>query len=132
MEDILILLLQTVAQIIFEFMAYWPWDFWWYQEPFETDGRWSLGWWIVVAFILGALIGGLSLYIFPDVLIKWGWIRMVLLVASPLASGLMAKTLAERRRENNDQVDPWAHFWISLCFSVGLVWIRFTFAHRPV
>lgn len=133
MEDILILILQGLAQFLFEFFAYFPWDWFWYRTPYDTRDTTSDGTWIaaILSLILGALIGGLSLYLFPDVLVKWGWLRIALLVISPLGSGMMSYQMAKWREERNTFIHPPTHFWIGLCFSVGLIWVRFAFAHRP-
>jgi len=133
MEEILILLLQAIGQILFEFFAYWPWDWFWYSTPYDTretraDGTWSA---IFLSVSLGALFGWLSLYVFPDVLIKWGWLRIVLLFVSPIGSGLVSREMARWRQQENGFIEPNTHFWIGLCFSIGLVWMRFVFAHRP-
>ena len=133
MEDILILVLQAVGQILFEFFAYWPWDWFWYTTPYDTldtrsDGTWAA---VILSLALGALFGWLSLFVFPDVLVKWGWLRIALLFISPLGSGLVSREMARFRQRNNPFIEPTTHFWIGLCFSIGLVWVRFAFAHRP-
>ena len=133
MEDLLILILQGLAQILFEFFAYWPWDWLWYSSPYDRRETASNGtWWAaLVSLGLGAFVGWASLHFFPDVLVKWSWLRIALLVISPLGSGYVALTMARWRREQNQFIDPATHFWIALCFSIGLVWVRFAFAIRP-
>ena len=133
MEDILILVLQGLAQIAFEFFAYFPWDWLWYWTPSDSkDSPSSRAWTAAfLSLVVGAFIGWASLYFFPDVLVKWGWLRIALLFISPVGSGFMALQMARWRKEKNDFIDPTTHFWIGLCFSVGLVWVRFAFAHRP-
>lgn len=132
MEDLLILILQGLAQIAFEIFAYFPWDWIWYFSPFDREeGKtWQAGGAVVTSLVMGALVGWVSLHFFPDVLIHWGWLRVALLVLSPLASGFASREMARWRQETNVSVDPALHFWIGLCFSVGLVWVRFAFAHR--
>ncbi len=133
MEEILTLLLQAIGQILFEFFAYWPWDWFWYSTDYDrretsTDGTWLA---VVLSIGLGALFGWLSLYVFPDVLVKWSWLRIVLLFVSPIGSGLVSREMARWRQKENAFIEPNTHFWIGLCFSIGLVWVRFAFAHRP-
>ena len=97
MEDLLILILQALGQIIFEFFAYWPWglvlvfDAIRYARDRGSDGT---AYAILFSIGLGAMLGWLSLYIFPDVLVKWGWLRIVLLVVSPIGSGLISREMA--------------------------------------
>lgn len=133
MEDLLIVILQALGQFLFELFAYLPWDWGWYWTPYDRRDTQSDGtfWAVVLSVGLGAAIGALSLFIFPDVLIKWGWLRIVLLFLSPLLSGSMALTMARWRQEQNKFIEPWTHFWLALCFSIGLVWVRFAFASRP-
>jgi hypothetical protein len=136
MEDLLILLLQGLGQLLFEICAYFPWDLVSYALPDEKfDESKSQGCTTFVAIpgsiAMGALAGWASLYFFPDVLVKWGWLRVALLFISPIISGLMAMEMARWRQERDARIIPSFHFWISLCFSVGLVWVRFALAHRP-
>jgi hypothetical protein len=142
MEDILIAILSLLGDIIFELFAWVPWDWLWYSnwfpdwewtrtstgEPRNTRPLWTVA---VINLGMGALFGWLSIFVFASVLIKWGWLRIVLLFISPPTSGLIALRMAERRRRANDQIDSILHFWIALCFSVGFVWTRFVLAHRP-
>jgi len=132
MEDLLILILQGLAQIAFEVFAYFPWDWAWYSRPYNEKenafGNCLTVW--TTSLIVGGLLGWASLHFFPDVLIKWGWLRIVLLFLSPLGSGCMALAMARGRQEKNELVSPWFHFWLSLCFSAGFVGVRFDFAHR--
>jgi hypothetical protein len=132
MEEILILLLQVIGQILFEIFAYMPWDWFWYSTPYDRRETDSDGTWIAVlaSILVGAFFGWLSLFVFPDVLVKWGWLRIVLLFASPIGSGLVSRETARWRQQRNAFIEPATHFWIGLCFSIGLVWVRFAFAHR--
>jgi len=133
MEDLLILILQGLVQVILELFAYWPWDCWWDDRPYTgaDDEKMPLFGWMLFSIILGGIMGSLSLCIFPDVLIRLGWVRVALLIISPLSSAFLAYAMAKIRSEKNELVNPKSHFWISLCFSVGFVWVRFAFAHRP-
>lgn len=132
MEDLLIVILQALGEILFEMFAWWPWDYVWWWGPWDREDRTSPG--VVAALAslaMGAALGWLSLFIFPAVMVKWAWLRIVLLFVSPAASGLMAFHFAQRRHKQFEYVDPVFHFWIGLCFSIGFVWVRFALAHRP-
>jgi hypothetical protein len=132
MEDFLILLLQAVGEILFELFAWWPWDWFWYWGPSEREDRLGPNWTAAVLSVgMGALLGWASLYVFPAVLVKWAWLRVTLLFVSPVASGFMSREMARWRQEKNALIQPNIHFWIGLGFSVGFVWMRFAFAHRP-
>ena len=86
---------------------------------------------VVFSIGLGVLFGWLSLYVFPDVLVKWGWLRIALLFISPVGSGLrLARNGEVASGEKSPSSNRMTHFWIGLCFSIGFVWVRFAFAHR--
>ena len=132
MEDLLILIIQATVEVFFELFSYLPWDWWWYARPFDTEeeGRFSFGWWLFLSVIIGGVLGYFSVYVCPTVIVRFAWLRIALLFTSPLASGCIARHMAERRQKQGRISDPNAHFWLSFCFSLGLVWIRFAFAHR--
>ena len=132
MEDLLILILQALAEFLFELFAWWPWDWCWYWGPWNRDDRLSPNWTAALLSLgMGGLLGWASLYVFPAVLVKWAWLRVSLLFISPVASGLMAREMASWRQEKDNFIQPNVHFWIGLTFSIGFVWMRFAFAHRP-
>ena len=134
MEDLLILILQAIGEFLLELLAWGPWDWFWWFGDYRWDGQYGPSRTtaaIISSLAIGAVLGWLSLFLFPAVLVKWAWLRVALLFVSPLISGLMSRTLAQRRQERCAQVDPNFHFWIGLCFSVGFVWVRFALAHRP-
>ena len=132
MEDILILLLQALGEFLLEIFAWWPWDYFWWWGPWDRNDRTSPS--VSAALIslaTGAALGWLSLFIFPAVLVKWAWLRIALLVISPLGSGLMSFHFARGCEKEFEYVDPVFHFWIGFCFSIGFVWVRFALADRP-
>jgi len=132
MEDILILIIQGIIEFLFELFGYLPWDLWWYARPKEGDeSDFGFGVWLFSSVILGGTLGYISVFVFPNVIIKFGWLRIALLFLSPLASGFFARQMALHREERGRISDSETHFWLSFCFSMGLVWMRFAFAHRP-
>jgi hypothetical protein len=135
MEDLLIVILQALGEILLELFAWGPWDsLWWWFGDYRWDGQYGPSRTtaaIVTSLAIGAVLGWLSLFLFPAVLIKWAWLRITLLFVSPAASGLMSFHFAQRRQKQFEYLDPAFHFWIGLCFSIGFVWVRFALAHRP-
>ena len=136
MEEFLILLFQAFAQIALEILAYLPWDLFWYNDREEsrpsswTDTTFKF-WAAVASLVMGGLVGWATLQFFPNSLLQTSWLRLACLFVSPMISGLMGREMARWRAQSNPSVDPSLHFWVSLCFSIGLVWMRFTFAHHP-
>ena len=134
MEELLVVIFQLIGQVIFELLAYTPFEWLWWREPLtdsRSEGESSILGFRLLTILAGGLVGWASLYFFPDVMVKFGWMRVALLVVSPLGSGLIAKTMAEIRARKDSLENPMSHFWFAFCFSIGLVFVRFTFAHRP-
>jgi hypothetical protein len=134
MEDILILILQALGEFLLELLAWAPWDWFWYWGPstWEPRGRSNPYWAAAITSLsMGALLGWGSVYVFPAVLVKWSWLRVVLLFVSPPTSGYIAREMARWRQERDASIDLGIHFLIGLCFSIGFVWVRFALAHRP-
>ena len=135
MEEILILLFQGFIQIAFEILAYLPWDFLWYIcGPDDDPDSWKPStrkfWAAVASLIVGGLVGWATLHFFPNSLLHSSWLRLACLFLSPIASGLLGREMARWRAQRNPDIDPSLHFWVSLCFSIGLVWIRFAYANH--
>jgi len=134
MEELLILILQGAIEFLFELFGYLPWDFWWYAQPIDSKkeggDNFSFGWVLFFSVMVGMSLGYFSTFIFPNVIIKFAWLRIALLFISPVVSGCIARVMAKRREIKGYICDPDAHFWLSFCFSMGLVWIRFVYAHR--
>ena len=127
MEDLLI----ALFQVIFEVLAYLPWDFFSYgrfDAAERGDADFGHG---LLSLVVGASLGGFSLLVLPDVVAKWPWLRIALLIIGPFVSGLLAFGFAEMRLRRGWNVRPTAHFWFSWLFTLGLVVVRFTYAHRP-
>jgi hypothetical protein len=126
--------MEEICEFSMELFAWGPWDLFWWFGDYRWEGHYGPSRTtaaILSSLAIGAALGWLSLFIFPAVLVKWAWLRITLLFVSPLASGLMSRALAQRRQKRLAQIDPNFHFWIGLCFSIGFVWVRFAFAHRP-
>ena len=90
------------------------------HQPFRRPIPWLTG---LAYVILGAIAGTLSLWLFPALFIKRPWLRVVNLVATPLAAGaLMAAIGAWRRRRNEDLIllDRFSYGFL-FAFSMALV-----------
>ena len=149
MEDLLILIIQGTCEFLFELFSWLPWD--WMFGDFPTTGptpgtyipsspitkgspeEQRRSWLIpmmILSVLAGGVLGSVSTYVFPTVIVRFGWLRIALLFASPIGSGLIACAMARRRQRGGRVTEPGAHFWLSLCFSAGVVWVRFAYAHR--
>lgn len=96
-------LAELVLQIVFEILA--ELGFRSIREPFrrpEPLDPWLAG---LGYLILGAVAGTLSLWVFPVLFIKLKWLRVAILLLTPLAAGgLMAALGAWRRRKDQELV----------------------------
>jgi len=127
MEEFLILLFQVLLELFINL----PWDFFWYREP-RVDAKNSRPIWIGFwSLVIGAVVGGLSLLLFPDVIAKRAWLRIFLLFFAPVFAGTTGYWSARLRSARRHYVVPSQHFWWSCMFSLGYVIIRFVYADRP-
>jgi hypothetical protein len=129
MEDILVLLVQFLIEFLGEMLTYLPWDMFLYSR--ETNGSAGSGSKAILSLFLGGCIGGLSLLVFPNTLMRRSALRIGVLILAPLASGWLARATARRRRARGAETSPLTHFWCSALFTFGLVAIRFAYCHRP-
>ena len=126
MEDLLILIFQVVVELFINV----PWDLFWYGEPdpkLQQSRAFTIGAW---SLIIGALMGGISLWFFPNVISRPSWLRIFLLFFSPVFAGSTGYLIAKIRSASKSYVMPKHHFWWSCMFTMGYVIIRFTYAHR--
>lgn len=83
----------------------------------------ALGW-----GICGAAIGGLSLLLFPENIIKNELLRIVHLGASPIVSGFVMAYVGRYRRKKEATDTDLETFVMGFTFALGLVLVRFLVA----
>jgi hypothetical protein len=130
MEEVLILLLQVFGEVLFQILGSglldlltWSWE--------REDSPRSRGCTIaLVLFIVGGLLGWLSIWLVPHSLLPWGWLRMINLVIGPICSAWFSWRLARWRQGRGHDTDPKLHALIagSACF--GMVVVRFMLCAR--
>jgi hypothetical protein len=128
MEEVLVVLFQFLFELILNVLSNLPFE--WPSKGRQTPERESI--WPVCAiwFMVGCGVGGMSLLLVGYALLQPGWLRIANLVLSPIASGLIAKTLAEQRAPSNPMLVPRNHFWYAFWFSLGVAFTRFAYATR--
>ena len=91
----------------------------------EDDG---CGWLVIFAF-LGAVCGGISLLIRPELILPNLGLRIANLILAPLIAGGLSYLVSAyvwTTRGQNPGHHFWRGFWFALLFGV----IRFAYAHR--
>ena len=79
--------------------------------------------------LLGAVLGGVSLAVFPEGQIRSELARFLYVVATPLLGGAMMLGLFWLRRRPGQGKEPVEAFLSGLVFVLPLVLLRFFFAH---
>jgi hypothetical protein len=80
-------------------------------------------------FIFGTIAGGLSLLVLPALFIQAYWLRIVNLVLTPCASGLVMAWVGSWRRRHEKEVIRLETFAYGFCFAVSMALVRFVWGH---
>ncbi|HEY9108161.1 MAG TPA: hypothetical protein VIN58_15870 [Roseateles sp.] len=78
--------------------------------------------------LLGALLGALSLWAFPNHLTRDGWPRLLNLVLTPVLAGLAMTLLGRWRARRGDAVLRIDRFACGYLFALSMAVVRFNFA----
>ena len=79
--------------------------------------------------ILGAIVGGISLLVFPSNFISVAWLRVVNLVAAPLVAGAAMAGLGAWRKRRAQEPVLLDRFAYGFLFAVSMALVRFMWAH---
>ena len=95
-------------------------------EPFRKQPN---AWLAVPGYLmLGALLGGLSLWAFPHHFTRDGWPRWVNLLFTPVLAGLVMTLLGRWRAQRGDTVLRIDRFAYGYLFALAVAVVRFKFA----
>ena len=111
--------LQAVAELLVEFGLQSL------KEPFRRPPNpWlaALGY-----FLFGAILGGLSLLVFPRHLVAMKGLRVANLIVTPVAVGLLMSALGKWRARRGQAVLRIDQFAYGYLFALGLAAVRFCF-----
>jgi hypothetical protein len=78
--------------------------------------------------LLGALVGALSLWIFPIQLTRDGWPRLLNLVVTPVIAGFAMALIGRWRARRGDPVLRIDRFACGYLFALTVALVRFNFA----
>ena len=96
------------------------------KEPFNRPPN---PWLAALGYALfGAILGGASLLIFPDHLTPSGTWRLVNLILSPIAAGLLMAALGAWRARRGEAVFRIDRFSYGYLFALSLALVRYQFA----
>ena len=114
-EFILQCLIQVSAELGFHTVA-------------ETFQRKPNPWMAAIGYgLFGAILGGLSLLVFPNHLVVGGW-RIFNLVAAPIVTGFFMCLMGKWREKRGDELLRIDRFSYGYLFALSFALIRFYFA----
>jgi hypothetical protein len=131
LEEILVLVLQLLGELFLQVLIYLPFE--WprslrrggREDPREAGCAWG-----ILYLALGALVGWLSVLVFPRAFLPYVWMQVANLVAAPLACGWTSYAFARWRQARGARTDPPAHFFSGLMFGLAFVVARFLLVRR--
>jgi hypothetical protein len=126
-EEIVLVLLQLVGELLVEILIYLPFD---WPLPKTRDLERTGPGVAILYVLLGATLGGLSIAVLPDVLLPYGWLRLLNLVLAPLVCGAVSWQVARWRARGSRGTRPRNHFWYGAGFVFAFATVRFIFATR--
>lgn len=95
------------------------------REPFQKPPN---PWIAAVGYALfGAMAGGMSLLIFPKLLVHTHGLQLINLVLTPIASGAAMMALGAWRRQRDQDVVRLDKFAYGYLFALAMALIRFKF-----
>ena len=113
------LLLQIIGEVLVELGLHSL------KEPFRRDPN---PWFATIGYaLIGTILGGFSLLVFPHLLVAARW-RVANLIVSPIASGGLMCLVGQWRRRRGDAVLRIDRFAYGLLFAMGFALVRFFFA----
>ena len=126
------ILLEIIVQFFGEFLLQVLWQLFVevglqsLAEPFRRQSKPLLA--VLGYTVFGAVVGGLSLLVFPDFLMAAKGLRMANVVLSPIVAGLSMAALGKWRERRGQAVLRIDKFWYGYLFALAFGLIRFWFA----
>lgn len=117
------LLLQIILEFLFELGLHSV------REPFRRPKPLHPSLAAIGYVILGAAAGAISLWIFPELFIATGWLRVVSLVVTPAAAGAAMAAIGAWRRTKAKEVIRLDRFAYGFLFALAMAIVRFWWGH---
>ncbi|MDY7540053.1 hypothetical protein RGU72_17505 [Undibacterium sp. 5I1] len=83
----------------------------------------------IIYLILGAVAGVISLWFLPTLFISEHWLRIVNLILTPIASGILMSLIGNWRRSHNQELIQLNSFSYGVCFALSMAIVRFIWAN---
>jgi hypothetical protein len=116
------LLIQLFAESVFRVIGHVL------KAPFQRSP--TQPWVAAVGYaIFGAIAGAISLQLFPSQFIKLEWLRVLSLVVTPLAAGMIMGLIGAWRRRHERDTIRLESFSYGFCFAFGMALVRHLYAH---
>lgn len=97
------------------------------KEPFRRP-RPVRPWLAAIGYIIfGAVAGGLSIWLLPELFIKAQWLRIANLLFTPLVAGLVMEAIGSWRARRNKEVLRLESFAYGFCFAFAMALVRYAF-----
>lgn len=129
MEESLIVIVQFILEVLFELLSCLPWDEILDALPFPS--KLDIVSRCLLSLVAGAIVGAISLHLFPRTVFRYSALRIGGVVVTPIFSGHLARSAAQRRLRRGVVTAPGEHFACSYSFTLALVLIRFAYGVRP-
>ena len=125
MEEIVVLIFQFVIEVGIQIFGGLGLDL---AASRRSDDKSEAGCgWVVVFAVVGAIFGGLSLLVAPNLMLPNMGLRIGNLVVSPLIAGGVSYLVAKNMRSSGPADE---HFWRGFLFAFAFGVVRFAYAHR--
>lgn len=79
--------------------------------------------------VFGAIAGGISLLLFPNLFIRSTWLRYANLIFTPTLAGLVMALVGSWRRKHDREIIRLDSFSYGFCFALTMALVRFIFGH---
>jgi hypothetical protein len=126
-EEIVALLIQVVVEVGLQLLGGIGVDFLTAARSRDDRDRDGCGWLVLFAAI-GAVCGGLSLLVVPNLFLPNLGLRIANLIVAPVLAGALSYLVA-RRLWTSRKGEPAHHFWRGFSFALAFGLVRFAYAH---
>ena len=80
---------------------------------------------VVGCVVFGAIAGGISLWLVPELFLKNHWARIANVIVTPLISGVVMAWIGSWRRHHQGDLIRLDTFGYAFCFSLSMALVRF-------
>lgn len=119
--------IQFIVEVVTEVVCGLPFDYALKGKDEKQINKFALG---IVAIVLGAILGGLSLLVWPHTFVASSNLRIVNLMLAPAISAVSAFQIAKARQGSGVKTSSLRHAVATGLFTFGLTAIRMAFGQH--